>query len=56
MIFIRSPFSRDQKESNIHIIRSHNHEMYPQRVQNSTLSPIDDRRWFENIIGSKPWN
>ena len=34
-------------------IRLNNREMYLQRVQKSTLSPFDDKRFYINIIESK---
>ena len=45
-----------QKECNIYIIRSINHEMVLQEVKKSTLSIFDDKRCYINNIESKPWN
>ena len=45
-----------QRECNIYIIRSINHEMHLQEVRNSTLSNFDDKRCYINIIESLPWN
>ena len=38
-----------------YIIRSLNHEMYFQKVKESTISLFDDKRCFINEIESKPW-
>ena len=45
-----------QKECDNYIIRSHNHDMYLQRVKKPTLSIFDDKRWYINNIEIKPWN
>ena len=45
-----------QRECNNYIIRSINHEMVLQEVKKSTLSIIDDKRCYINIIENKPWN
>ena len=45
-----------QRECNIHIIRSINHEMHLQEVKKSTLYILDDKRCYINNIESKPWN
>ena len=45
-----------QKECNIYIIRSINHEMVLQEVKKSTLSIFDDKRCYINNIESIPWN
>ena len=38
-----------------YIIRSINHEMYLQLVQESILSPFDVKRRYINEIESTPW-
>ena len=45
-----------QKECNIYIIRSINHEMVLQEVKKSTLSIFDDKRCYINETQSIPWN
>ena len=45
-----------QKECNIYIIRSTNHEMYLQEVKKSTLSLFDDKRCYINETERKPCN
>ena len=45
-----------QKECNIYIIRSINHEMVLQEVKKSTLSIFDDKRCYIKNIESLPWN
>ena len=45
-----------QRECNNYIIRSINHEMVLQEVKKSTLSIIDDKRYYINNIETKPWN
>ena len=45
-----------QKECNIDIIRSINHEMVLQEVKKSTLSIFDDKRYYINETKSLPWN
>ena len=45
-----------QREYNIYIIRSINHEMVLQKVKKSTLSIFDDKRCYINNIESIPWN
>ena len=45
-----------QKECDIYIIRSLNHEMILQKVRKSTLSIFDDKRCYINNIESIPWN
>ena len=45
-----------QRECNIYIIRSINHEMVLQEVKKSTLSIFDDKRCYINNIESIPWN
>ena len=45
-----------QKECNIYIIRSINHEMVLQEVKQSTLSIFDDERCYLNETESIPWN
>ena len=46
----------NQQKCDIYIIRSLNHEMYLQLVQQSTLSIFDDKRCYINNIKSIPWN
>ena len=45
-----------QRECNIYIIRSINHEMILQEVKKSTLSIFDDKRCYLNETESIPWN
>ena len=45
-----------QKECDIYIIRSINHELYLQEVKKSTLSLFDDKRCYINENESKTWN
>ena len=45
-----------QKQCDIYIIRSLNHEMYPQKVRKSTLSNFDDKRCYIKETESIPWN
>ena len=45
-----------QKECDNYIIPSLTHEMYLQKVRNSTLSIFDDKRCYINETESKPWN
>ena len=45
-----------QKECDIYIIPSLNHEMYLQKVKKSTLSLFDDKRCYINETESIPWN
>ena len=45
-----------QKECDNYITRSHNHEMYLQKVRKSTLSIFDDKRCYKNETESTPWN
>ena len=45
-----------QRECNICIIRSINHEIYVQEVKKSTPSQIDDKRCYINATESKPCN
>ena len=45
-----------QKECDNYIIRSPNHEMYLQKVRNSILSKIDDKRCYINETEKIPWN
>ena len=45
-----------QRECNIYIIRSINHEIFLQEVKKSTLSIFDDKRCYINNIESIPWN
>ena len=45
-----------QRECNIYIIRSINHEMVLQEVRKSTLSIFDDKRCYINETESTPWN
>ena len=45
-----------QKECNIYIIRSINHEMVLQEVKKSTLSIFDNKRCYINETESIPWN
>ena len=44
-----------QIECDNFIVRSLNHEMYLQKVRKSTLSLIDDKRWYINETKSKSW-
>ena len=44
-----------QKECNIYILRSINHEMYLQEVKKSTIPIFNGKRCYENNIKSKPW-
>ena len=44
-----------QKDCQIYIIRSINHEMYLQKVRKSILSSFDDKRCYINETESKPW-
>ena len=45
-----------QRECNIYIIRSINHEMVLQKVKKSTLSIFNDKRCYINNIENKQWN
>ena len=45
-----------QRQCNIYIIRSVNHEMVLQEVKKSTLSIFDDKRCYINATESIPWN
>ena len=45
-----------QRECNIYILRSINHEMHLQELKKSTLSIFDDKRCYLNETASKPWN
>ena len=45
-----------QRECNIYIIRSINHEMHLQEIKKSTLSLFDDKRCYINNIGNKTGN
>ena len=45
-----------QRECNIYIVRSINHEMRPQEVKKSTLCIFDDKRCYINNIESITWN
>ena len=45
-----------QKECDNYILRSLNHEMYLQRVKESTLSIFDDKQGYINETESKPRN
>ena len=45
-----------QKECNIYIIRSINHEIVLQEVKKSTLSLFDDKRYYINNIKSIQWD
>ena len=45
-----------QKENDNYIIRSFNHEMYLQKVRESTLSLFDDKRSYIKETKSKLWN
>ena len=45
-----------QRECNVYILRSNNHEMHLQEIKKSTLSIFDDKRCYINIKESKPWN
>ena len=45
-----------QRECNIIIIRSINHEMHLQGVKKTTISIFHDKRCYINNIESKPWN
>ena len=45
-----------QKECNIYIRRSINHEMVLQEVKKSTLSIFDDKRCYKNETVIVPWN
>ena len=45
-----------QKECEIYIIRSLNHELYLQKVRKSALSLFDDKRCYINETESIPWN
>ena len=44
-----------QQECDNYIITSINHEMVLQKVKKSTLSIVDDKRCYINIIKSIPW-
>ena len=44
-----------QQECDNYVIRSINHEMVLQKVKNSTLSVLDDKRCYINNIENKPW-
>ena len=43
-----------RKESGIYFLRSPNHEIYPKRVQKTTLFPFDDKKSFVNNIDRIP--
>ena len=45
-----------QKECNIYISRSLNHEIVLQEFKKSTLSTFGNKRCYINEIESKPWN
>ena len=45
-----------QRECNVYIIRSINHEIYLQEMRKTTLSIFDDKRCYKNNIESKHWN
>ena len=45
-----------QKECDIYIIRSINHEMVLQDLKKSTLSQFDEKRCYINETESVPWN
>ena len=45
-----------QREGNIYILRSINHETHLQRRKKATLSIFDDERCYTNETESKPWN
>ena len=45
-----------QKECDMYIIRSLNHEKYLQLVQKLTSSLFDDKQCYINNIESIPWN
>ena len=45
-----------QKECDIYIIRSVNHEICLQRLHKSTVSLFDDKPCYKNHIESTPWN
>ena len=45
-----------QRDYDIYILRSVNHEMYLQTIKKSTLSQFDDKRFYVNETESKPWN
>ena len=45
-----------QKGCDNFLIRSLNHEMYLQRVENTTFFAIDYKRCYENNIENTPWN
>ena len=36
-------------------IRSHDHEMFLQKITKKSLSPFDDKRKYINNIQSTPW-
>ena len=45
-----------QRQCNIYIIKSINHQMVLQEVKKSTLSIFDDKPCYINNIESKPWD
>ena len=45
-----------QEESENYILRSVNHKRYLQQIKKSTLSILDDKRCYLNIIESILWN
>ena len=47
---------RYEQENDILKIRSINHEIYPQRVSESSLSPFDEKRCLIKETESNPWN
>ena len=51
-------FHQIKKDCNDYIIKKNFHEMYLQRVQKSTISPIHDKRCFESNFESthRDWN
>ena len=47
---------KNQRECNLCIIRSINHEMHLQEVKKLTLSIFDDKRCYINNNESRRWN
>ena len=45
-----------QRECNVFILRSIDHEMYRQEIKKSTLSIVDDKRCYISETKSIPWN
>ena len=56
LVFIKSRFSPYQQKSENFVIRVIIHELCPQRVLKSTLSPFGEKWRYKSKIKSTPWN